>query len=202
MGKLILVLGGARSGKSTFAEKLARELAGSPGKDRVLYVATADAEDEEMRERVKNHQASRPSTWRTLEVSRGLGPALRESAQEVDVVLIDCWTMLIANCMLAAAGPEDDPFDAPSADPFDAAIETQILAEGEALVACAEEIDAQLIVVSNEVGMGVVPPYELGRAYRDLLGRANQQLARRAGDVYFMIAGLPMCIKSDGDNFS
>jgi adenosylcobinamide kinase/adenosylcobinamide-phosphate guanylyltransferase len=200
MGKLILVLGGARSGKSMYAEELARELVNSSGDGQVLYVATARAEDKEMRQRIKNHQASRPSSWRTLELSQGLGPAIQEAARSVDVVLVDCWTMLIANRLLAAAGPEADPFDDPSADPFDATIEDDILAEGEALAACAREIEAQVIVVSNEVGMGLVPPYELGRAYRDFLGRANQQLGRYADDVYFLVAGLPMRVKGEGHN--
>jgi len=191
MGKLILVLGGARSGKSTFAEQLAAEIGG----DQVLYVATAEAGDDEMRDRVKAHRMSRPSAWPTLEASLNLGRAIRESAGDMQAILVDCWTMLIANRLLAASGPVGDPFGDPSADPFDADIEAEILEEGEGLAACARAIQAQVIVVSNEVGMGLVPPYELGRAYRDLLGRANQQLARHADEVYLLVAGISMRIK-------
>lgn len=191
MGKLILVLGGARSGKSTFAERLAAEIGG----DGVLYVATAEANDDEMRDRVKEHRTSRPSSWPTLEAPVNLGQAIRESAGDMPAILVDCWTMLIANRLLAASGPVDDPFGDPSADPFAAAIEAEILEEGEGLAACARAIEAQVIVVSNEVGLGLVPPYELGRAYRDLLGRANQQLARHADEVHLLVAGIPMRIK-------
>ena len=191
MGNLILILGGARSGKSTYAEQRAYELGG----DRVLYVATAEAKDEEMRQRVVKHRASRPASWRTLEAPENVGQAIRQAAGERPVILVDCLTVLVSNRLLAASGPEEDPFDAPSADPFDEAIEADVLAEVEALAACAREIDANLIVVSNEAGMGVVPPYELGRAYRDLLGRANQVLARHADEVHFLIAGIPMRVK-------
>ncbi len=191
MGKLILVLGGARSGKSTFAEERAREV----GAERVLYVATAEAKDEEMRERVEKHRASRPASWRTLETSRNVGQTIQEAAGNAQAILVDCWTMLIANRLLTVSGPLGDPFGDPAADPFDTAIEAEILAEGEMLLACVNAVDSQVIVVSNEVGMGLVPPYDLGRAYRDLLGRANQQLAKYADEVFLLVAGIPMRIK-------
>ncbi len=191
MGKLTLILGGARSGKSSYAEQIAHEVGG----DKVLYVATAGARDDEMRERVRRHQQSRPSGWRTLEAEENIGAAVLASAGDARAILIDCLTMLAANTLLAAAGPEGDPFGGPSDDPFQQAIEERITAEVESIAACARQLTAEVVVVSNEVGMGVVPPYDLGRAYRDLLGRANQIIARHADEVYLLVAGIPMKIK-------
>ena len=199
MGKLTLILGGARSGKSTFAEMRAKELGG----DSVLYVATSETKDEEMVERVEKHRADRPSAWGTVEASRNVAQALRQAQDAAlrvagsgrKVILLDCMTFLVANHLMDAAAPEDDPFDDPSADPFDAAIEADVVAEVEALVAYVQETDVELLVVSNEVGLGVVPPYELGRAYRDILGRANQILARHADEVQLLVAGIPMKVK-------
>jgi len=191
MGKLILILGGARSGKSSYAERLVRESGG----DQVLYVATARAGDDEMRERVIKHQQSRPAAWRTLEAEENIGAAILASADDAKAILVDCLTVLVANCLLAVAGPEDDPFDAPSDDPFQKGIEERVKTEVEGIVGCARQLDADIVVVSNEVGMGVVPPYELGRAYRDLLGRANQIMAHHADEVFLLVAGIPMKVK-------
>lgn len=194
MGNLMLVLGGARSGKSTFAEERARELGG----DAVLYVATAIITDDEMAERVERHRRSRPAGWRTLEAQRDAGQKIREAAGDVRVVLLDCLSVLVANRMVEATGDYDDPFADPERDPLDPALEEKVQAEAEALIACVRDLDLTLIAVSNEVGMGIVPPYELGRAYRDVLGRANQTLARHADDVYLLVAGVAMPIKGAG----
>jgi adenosylcobinamide kinase/adenosylcobinamide-phosphate guanylyltransferase len=191
MGKLILVLGGVRSGKSAYAEQRARELGG----DRVLYVATAETKDEEMRQRVAKHRQNRPGAWRTLEASRDVGMAIRAQAADASVILVDCLTFLVANRLIEASGPYENPFDDPTTDPFDRAIEADIVREVEALASCAGDLSADMIVVSNEVGMGVVPPYELGRAYRDILGRANQEMARRADEVVLLVAGIPMQVR-------
>jgi adenosylcobinamide kinase/adenosylcobinamide-phosphate guanylyltransferase len=104
-------------------------------------------------------------------------------------------TFLVANHLMEAAAPEDDPFDTPSSDPFDAEIEATVIAEVESLIKYLQEVDIEILVVSNEVGLGVVPPYELGRAYRDILGRANQILARHANEVLLFVAGIPMKVK-------
>ena len=191
MGKLTLVLGGARSGKSTFAEKCAKETGG----ENVLYVATSETKDEEMKERVVKHRADRPSAWDTVEAPRNVVQAIRQVRSDASVILLDCMTFLVANHLMDAAAPEDDPFDDPSADPFDAKIETAVVAEVNALIDYVKEADVELIVVSNEVGLGLVPAYELGRAYRDVLGRANQILARHADEVLFLVAGIPMKVK-------
>ena len=191
MGKLTLLLGGARSGKSTFAEKRAKEIGG----EKVLYLATSESKDEEMQERVIKHRADRPSAWDTVEAPRNVAQAIRQVRSDASVILLDCMTFLVANHLMDAAAPEDDPFDDPSADPFDEKIETAVVAEVNALIDYVKEADVELIVVSNEVGLGLVPAYELGRAYRDVLGRANQILARHADEVLFLVAGIPMKVK-------
>ncbi|MBT4311008.1 MAG: bifunctional adenosylcobinamide kinase/adenosylcobinamide-phosphate guanylyltransferase [Anaerolineae bacterium] len=197
MGKLTLILGGARSGKSSYAEKRAKELGG----DNVLYLATSQIKDKEMQERVDKHRADRPAAWGTLEAPRDLANALRKPQQAsdqerpADVILLDCVTFLVANHLMDAAAPEDDPFDDPSADPFAKQIEAAVVAEVESLIEYVQKNDVEMLVVSNEVGLGLVPAYELGRAYRDILGRANQILARHADEVLFFVAGLPMKVK-------
>jgi len=191
MGKLTLLLGGARSGKSSFAEKRAKESGG----DKVLYVATSEIKDDEMVERVKKHRSERPSAWETIEAPRNVAQVIRQARSDATIILLDCMTFLVANHLMDAAAPIDDPFDDPKADPFDMEIEANIVAEVEALIAYVQETDTELLVVSNEVGLGVVPPYELGRAYRDILGRANQILARHADEVQLLVAGIPMQVK-------
>ena len=104
-------------------------------------------------------------------------------------------TFLVANHLMDAAAPKDNPFDEPRSDPFDAQLEADVVAEVETIIDYMRETDAEMLVVSNEVGLGVVPPYELGRAYRDILGRANQILARHADEVLLLVAGIPMQVK-------
>ena len=182
---LTLILGGARSGKSTYAEGLAPKLG-----QRVLYVATAEALDDEMRARVAAHQSRRPPDWATLEAPLNVGAELRASADagDVDVILLDCLTLLVSNIILSG-GP-----DAP--EPDVEAAWTMVEAELEALVEAHLQFDTHLIIVSNEVGLGVVPPYSLGRTYRDCLGRANQTLARLADHAILMVASLPVDLKA------
>lgn len=179
MGRqLTLILGGARSGKSTLAEKLA---AGQGGP--VLYVATAVPFDDEMRLRIDRHRAERPSHWHTLEAPSQTGAAIA-SARPTGLVLLDCLTVL-ANNVIA---PLPEPIDA-------AAAESALNAEVDGLLAAYAAGNAEWIIVSNEVGLGIVPAYPLGRVYRDALGRANQRLAAQADRVLFMVAGLPMTVK-------
>ena len=178
--QLTLILGGARSGKSRYAEELAA--AGSS----VLYVATAEARDDDMRQRIAAHQAQRPSSWSTLESPRAAASAIDEALQRLprDIVLLDCITLLASNIILAL-GDDVTQQDA------DGALRAQV----ERLLAVYGAHEAQWVVVSNEVGLGIVPAYPLGRIYRDALGRANQQLARAADRVVLMVAGLPVAVK-------
>jgi len=174
-----LVLGGARSGKSGYAEKLAGQFG-----QRVLYIATAEARDEEMVSRIAAHRQARPVDWPTLEAPRHLGPALATIADPPEVLLLDCLTLLVSNSIMAM---ESEP---------QPAIEATVFAEIEALLAARTRWGVPLIVVSSEVGLGLVPTYALGRLYRDVLGRANQHLAALADRVLFVVAGLPMIVKS------
>ncbi len=178
MGQLILILGGARSGKSAYAERLAHERGGT-----VLFVATATAGDGEMAQRIAAHRADRPAAWPTLEAPTGVAAAVAAADFSADTILFDCVTLLVSNLLLEheAAG--------------EAAIGQAIEAEIAALLAQIDAVGVTWIVVSNEVGMGLVPPYPLGRAYRDLLGRVNARLAARADRAYLLVAGLPLDLK-------
>lgn len=183
-GDLTLILGGARSGKSDYAQNLAETM----GSGTVLFVATAEARDPEMERRIADHQRARPPRWHTLEVARGVGPAMLEAAQEreeIDAILIDCMTVLTSNLLMDA----DDVFSDET--------ERLLMKEVGDIIRCTEELPIPVIVVSNEVGCGLVPPYPLGRAYRDLLGRANQTLARAADQVVLLVAGIPQVLKRD-----
>jgi adenosylcobinamide kinase / adenosylcobinamide-phosphate guanylyltransferase len=175
---LTLILGGARSGKSSYAEQLAAQAGGQ-----VLYVATAQAWDDEMAARIAAHRAERPAHWATLEAPRQVGAAIA-AAPAADVVLIDCLTLLASNVILALPAAEDAH-----------AAEAALRAEVNALLAAYATSSASWIIVSNEVGLGIVPATPLGRVYRDALGRANQRLAAAADRVLFMVAGLPMTVK-------
>jgi adenosylcobinamide kinase/adenosylcobinamide-phosphate guanylyltransferase len=179
VGQLVLILGGARSGKSTFAQKLALERGG----ESVLYVATAEGGDEEMRLRIAQHQIERPLGWRTLEAPRYPAREILVQAGKARVILLDCLTLLVSNLLL------DHEKDSQSE------AETAIMVEMKDLASCARKVPGDLLLVSNEVGLGLVPPYPLGRTYRDVLGRVNQFLAAEADCVAFLVAGLPMWLK-------
>jgi adenosylcobinamide kinase / adenosylcobinamide-phosphate guanylyltransferase len=176
--ELILILGGARSGKSSHAQRMALDLGGPD----VLFVATAEAYDDEMRVRIAAHQAERPVGWRTIEAPRRVAEQIAPAA--ASVVLVDCLTLLASNALLSA-GEDATPQQA----------EAAVLDEVDGLLAACRASDATWIMVSNEVGLSLVPPYPLGRLYRDALGRANQRIAAAADRVLFMVAGLPLRVK-------
>lgn len=181
---LTLILGGARSGKSTYAQNMAEAADTMYGK-KVLFVATALAFDDEMKARIHKHQAERPAGWRTLEAPTGVGAAIMaQPPAPGGVVLLDCLTLLANNVILPLPDPENEP-----------AAQAAMDAEVDGLLAAYAATQADWIMVTNEVGLGLVPPYPLGRVYRDVLGRANQRLAQVATRVVFMVAGLPMTVK-------
>ncbi|MEX2446511.1 MAG: bifunctional adenosylcobinamide kinase/adenosylcobinamide-phosphate guanylyltransferase [Dehalococcoidia bacterium] len=183
MGELILVTGGARSGKSRFAEHVAAETA---ARDQcgVTYIATLTPGDKEMRARVAAHQARRPASWRTVEAVDDLPAAVRAVPSE-DCILLDCLAVWLAGRLLALG--EDDP-DIAAVTRLDASIADAVAA----LIEAAASRPGTTIVVTNEVGEGVVPPSALGRAYRDLLGRANQQASQAAARAWLLVAGRPL----------
>ena len=181
--KLILILGGVRSGKSQFAQETASRLGGP-----VLFVATGEALDGEMRRRIDEHKKARPLGWRTVEAPVSVGGRIREQIGDARVVIVDCVTLLVSNVIGRCGDPTQ----------VDAEHVSQMVAvETEELRACISEVDATFIVVSNEVGMGLVPDNRLGRIYRDCLGRANRDLAQWADAVLFMVAGIPMPVKGE-----
>lgn len=172
----ILVLGGARSGKSTFAEKLAAQR----GSDSVLYIATAQALDDEMRARIAKHRADRPPQWQTLEAPRDILGALQEWTAMPRLILVDCLTLWVTNELLA------DETD----------VEQRLICQLDLLSEWARLQGVDLILVSNEVGLGIVPDNALSRTFRDILGRVNARAAQHANQVYWMVAGLPIEVKS------
>ncbi|MHB9144575.1 MAG: cobyric acid synthase [Symbiobacteriia bacterium] len=182
MGELILVLGGARSGKS----RLGQELAVAAGPD-VVYVATGQVTDSEMSARIARHRAERPSTWRTVEEPLALVEAVAAHGQ-ADAVLVDCLTFWLSNRLFAAGCDGTDQVAT-------ARVEQDLSADLDRLVGTAAKVRARVVVVSNEVGQGLVPDNPLGRVFRDLQGRANQMVAARADRVYVTWAGIPVAIK-------
>jgi adenosylcobinamide kinase/adenosylcobinamide-phosphate guanylyltransferase len=171
-GRHALVLGGARSGKTAFAERLAMRSGEKP-----VYLATATALDTEMRERVATHQRLRSGRFTTIEEPLDLPGALLRAAQAHDVILVDCLTLWITN--LLGAGQD-------------------VAGATEELAATLPEVKrARVILVSNEVGLGIVPDNALARSFRDLAGSAHQRLAEICADVYFVAAGLPLTMKGE-----
>ncbi len=171
MGRLTLVTGGAGSGKSRYA----LDLAASWG-SRILFIATCSPGDEEMRAKVARHQAERPSGWATVETTRELADALRPGH---DGAVIDCLTLLISQLLMA-----DEPDDV-------------IVDEVHATCAAARRADYPCVLVTNEVGCGLVPDHSLGRHFRELAGRCNQIAASCANDVKLVVCGIPMSVKHD-----
>lgn len=183
MNRLTFVLGGIRSGKSRFAQDLAHEAAEGPDA-RVLYVATGTAHDQEMRDRIARHQADRPENWDTAEAPLAVADAVQEAGNRYAAILIDCLSFLITNLILSL-GEHPDRDEA----------HNLVAAELDRLIPALRVARSHVIVVSNEVGIGLVAPYHLGRVFQDIAGRAHQRLAAEADQVYFMIAGLPQRLK-------
>ncbi len=164
-----LVLGGVRSGKSHYAQQLGERAA------RVVFVATAKAgDDDEMQRKVQRHQNSRPRHWQTVEEPLRLAETIAHHGSNCDLMIIDCLTFFAAN-LLDAQGDEQSAI--------------------EALCRALKSPTCSIVLVSNEVGSGVVPPYPSGRRFRDLLGEMNQSVARVASNVLLLVAGLPLILK-------
>ena len=179
MSSVTLITGGARSGKSSHALRLAEETGKS-----VTFLATAQALDEEMSTRIQKHRSERPAHWKTLEIPFDIASCVRQI--QSDVVILDCITLLITNLMMQYVKE-----DLVEEKPFMVAVQKEI----NKLAGALREQKRDWFIVSNEVGLGLVPPYQMGRVYRDALGSANQQLARMADRVVFMVSGIPMVVK-------
>jgi adenosylcobinamide kinase/adenosylcobinamide-phosphate guanylyltransferase len=173
MRKIIFILGGARSGKSTFALELAKKSA----KNKVAFIATGEARDSEMKKRISFHQLSRPSNFKTFEEAYNLSGLLKKVAKDFDVIIIDCLTLFVSNLMLKKHE------------------ENEILNEMRKALAVLKKINIKTIIVSNEVGLGIVPQTKLGRNFRDVAGKINQVVAQNADNVFFMVSGLPLKVK-------
>ncbi len=172
MGKIIFILGGARSGKSAYAVRLAKRL-----DKNVAFLATCLALDKEMKERILLHKKKRPAHWQTFEQPKDLIATLRKICPKFNIIIIDCLTLLIANLL-------EKGFKS-------IAIENRIAK----ILRVLKQSKSTSIIVSNEVGLGIVPRNPLGRTFRDLAGRVNQKVAEKANDVFFMVSGLPLKIK-------
>jgi adenosylcobinamide kinase / adenosylcobinamide-phosphate guanylyltransferase len=170
--KSYFITGGARSGKSAFAEKLASELAGKRA-----YLATAQALDPEMAARIEKHRKDRDSTWDTYEEPLAVAELLKKLSGRYDVVLLDCLTLWLSNVMAHTDG------------------DSVVSLRSDELVASICDFNGVCIIVSNEVGLGIVPDNALARRFRDLAGILNQRVAQEADEVYFTAAGIPMKIK-------
>ncbi|MFA5055550.1 MAG: bifunctional adenosylcobinamide kinase/adenosylcobinamide-phosphate guanylyltransferase [Dehalococcoidia bacterium] len=171
---LVLILGGVRSGKSSYAQKLASEFG-----DRILFLATAEAGDEEMKSRIARHKSSRPESWHTIEEPLDISSALLSETGNTDVVIVDCITVWLSNLLM-----RDEKLS-----------EQEMTDAVDGLIYSYAQGEATYIIVSGEVGMGIVPEHPLGRVFRDYLGLANQRLAGKADRVVLMVAGIPVDVK-------
>ena len=173
MNKKIFVIGGCRSGKSNHALELAEKMAANER----IFIATCVPQDDEMRQRVAKHQQNRSQSWKTIEAPLHLPQVIMDNARAEGVVLIDCLTLWINNLLMENESAPD--------------VENQI----SKLVRALQSADGTVIIVSNEVGTGIVPENKLARLYRDLVGSVNQEMARIADRVVWVVAGIPVTIK-------
>ena len=180
MAKRVLVTGGARSGKSAYAQSLYRN-----EKD-VVYIATSKISDEEMRERIRLHQMTRPKNWKTIEGTYNL----REAVSQSKYYLLDCLSVLTSNIMFdMSGGYENIPVE------IQQEVEKKVLNEIELLSENVQTVHGSLVMVTNEVGYSIVPDNHVARVYRDILGRVNQRVASLCDEVYLVVCGIPLRVK-------
>lgn len=192
----VLILGGARSGKSAYAERLANQWAVRRQAERV-YIATAEALDEEMATRIARHRAERGAGWRTVEAPRELPAALADEATPGRVVLVDCLTLWLSNEMLADDAPAAGAAARGAAARGAATAEDRLGRRFDAFIEAFSAAPGLVIAVSNEVGFGLAPTTPLGRAFRDAQGRLNQRVAAAADYAALVAAGLPLALKGE-----
>ncbi|MDD3925090.1 MAG: bifunctional adenosylcobinamide kinase/adenosylcobinamide-phosphate guanylyltransferase [bacterium] len=179
MGKLMLVTGGVRSGKSSLAQCMAAD----SGRSAVCYLATAEALDDEMRDRIARHRQDRPPEWRTVEESRDPAGALAAMPGDTAIVIVDCLTLYLTNLLMDAGEQEFQ------------SVRSLVLDRIREMLAVCDQAAFDTIIVSNEVGMGIVPDSLLGRSFRDLAGEVNRMTAAAAAEVWITVAGIPLKLK-------
>lgn len=172
MARIIFVLGGARSGKSAYALKLAKK-----NKKKVIFIATCQALDKEMSERIRLHKKTRPRDWKTFEEPYKVLDLLRKTSAKYETILIDCLTLFVSNLVLKGL-----KYDA-------------IVNEVNSILSHFNKTKSLVIIVSNEVGLGIVPDNKLARDFRDIAGKINQVVAQKSEQVFFMVSGIPLKIK-------
>lgn len=185
MSKIVLVTGGARSGKSNFAEKLCIDQNNS-----TAYIATSIPFDDEMKDRVKKHKESRPQNWNTYEIYKDIYSIIKEISNKHQTVILDCVTLLVNNLMFTY----DMDIDKANQEEINE-LEKYIKDQVKKLIEEIKKTNLYFVVVTNELGMAVVPANKLSRVYTDIVGRINQQIASQSDEVYFVVSGIPMKIK-------
>lgn len=185
MSNIILVTGGARSGKSNFAESLCIKQ-----NNKTSYIATSVAFDDEMKNRVKKHQESRPKEWKTYEIYKDIYSIVEELDKNYNTVIMDCITLMINNLMFNY-GIEVDKANSKELDELENYIKDQLIK----LLEAVKKTNLYFVIVSNEIGMGIVPENKLARIYGDFVGRANQLISKYSDEVYFVVSGIPMKVK-------
>lgn len=185
MSKIVLVTGGARSGKSNFAEKLCIDQNNS-----TAYIATSIPFDDEMKDRVKKHKESRPQNWNTYEIYKDIYSIIKEISNKHETVILDCVTLLVNNLMFTY----DMDIDKANQEQINE-LEKYIKDQVKKLIEEIKKTNLYFVVVTNELGMAVVPDNKLSRVYTDIVGRINQQIASQSDEVYFVVSGIPMKIK-------
>jgi len=183
--KIVLITGGVRSGKSSFAEKLAGNLG-----QKIAFIATAQSLDKEMEDRIAQHRANRPVHWETYEEPYQVAQVIQKVREktEVEVILLDCLALLVSNLMQNY-----------QQDSSNNGLAEKIIWKINEITSEATQCSATVIIVSNEVGLGLVPANPMGRFFRDILGKANQIIASSSDEVYLMVAGIPLLIKGKSD---
>ncbi|MEG0844105.1 MAG: bifunctional adenosylcobinamide kinase/adenosylcobinamide-phosphate guanylyltransferase [Romboutsia sp.] len=185
MSKIILVTGGARSGKSNFAEELCIEQ-----NNDTAYIATSIPFDNEMKDRVKKHKKSRPQDWQTYEIYKDIYSIIEHIDKKHKTVILDCVTLLVNN-LIFTCGIDIDNSNCDEINRLEKYIKEQV----DKLLSEVKRTDLYFIVVTNEIGLGVVPESKLSRVYSDIVGRINQQISKESDEVYFVVSGIPMKIK-------
>lgn len=186
LGKIIYITGGARSGKSSFAEKMIFEKY-----NKKIYLATAIPFDDEMKDRIEKHKKQRGRDWKTIENYKGLAKILKEHIEGYEVILLDCVTNMVTNLMIME---EEHDWDNISMKEVDS-IKDRVIEEIQSVIDFVKENNIDMVAVSNEVGLGLVPSTPLGRHFRDIGGKINQIVAQAADEAYLVVSGLNIKLK-------